>query len=388
MSSDRILTAAIFGVLASVVAPGAQAQKITTLYAFQGTTDGDEPQTGVTSYNKLLYGTTPYGGVSAPCCGTVFSVDPSTHQKTILYSFQALQSGGDGGTPNGLTLANGIFYGTTRIGGAEDTGTLFSFTPGTNVETTLYNSPFSSSYSGLSGIVTYYKGVLYGGAYDYETGVASLYSFKIATSHYKSLVNLPSLSATAGVIYVNGDFYGSASGGTNGTGYLFQFDPSTKVLSVLYSFTGTTDGAGPGPLVYTGSAFYGTTNKGTGSAKYGTIFMLAPPTEGDSEWTLTTLYNFSAAEGATSLAALYYDGSALYGSTPFGNATKYGTIFKYDLSTNQESTLYTFLGKRKDGRTPLGPLTETRGAFYGTTYGYADSGSEADGAGTVFKFQP
>ena len=73
-----------------------------------------------------LYGTTSAGGVGTNF-GTVFNV-ASGGAVTTLYSFD----GTDGTNPvSGLVQStNGNFYGTTRIGGADDYGTVFSLSMG------------------------------------------------------------------------------------------------------------------------------------------------------------------------------------------------------------------------------------------------------------------
>jgi uncharacterized repeat protein (TIGR03803 family) len=61
-------------------------------------------------------------------CGTVFSVDTSTFEEEVLYSFGNQE--GDGLFPyGGLVQANGTFYGTTKMGGAHGKGTVFAVTP-------------------------------------------------------------------------------------------------------------------------------------------------------------------------------------------------------------------------------------------------------------------
>jgi len=66
---------------------------------------------------RNLYGTTQYGG--AGDFGTVFAVNATSHQETVLHSFTGL-FGGDGYSPlAGLARdAAGNMYGTTLWGGA------------------------------------------------------------------------------------------------------------------------------------------------------------------------------------------------------------------------------------------------------------------------------
>lgn len=101
---------------------------LTTLYNFcsqPGCTDGVNPWAGlVLATDGNFYGTTFGGGAFSNCpvgigCGTVFKITPAG-TLTTLHNF-ALNSGAN---PAGaLTQAtNGIFYGTTSIGGAKGGG--------------------------------------------------------------------------------------------------------------------------------------------------------------------------------------------------------------------------------------------------------------------------
>ena len=104
-----------------------QGWQLTTLYEFQGGSDGYTPSAGLAfDVAGNLYGTTTYGGIG-PCedfgeagCGTVFKLSPAgdgTWQKSLLHTF----SGGTRGAyPNGGTLVvdgAGKLYGATVAGG-------------------------------------------------------------------------------------------------------------------------------------------------------------------------------------------------------------------------------------------------------------------------------
>ena len=103
---------------------------LTTLHSFDGT-DGFGPTAGlVEATNGNFYGTTagdPLGFCSDISCGTVFKITASG-TLTTLHSF----NGTDGSTPMGglLQATNGVFYGTTSNGGANNEGTVFSYSEG------------------------------------------------------------------------------------------------------------------------------------------------------------------------------------------------------------------------------------------------------------------
>jgi uncharacterized repeat protein (TIGR03803 family) len=109
--------------------------KLTTLYSFcsQGDcTDGAYPYAGlVQATDGNFYGTTFQGGADYSFCpggcGTVFEITAGG-KLTTLHSFD----GTDGDFPYaGLVQdTNGTFYGTTRTGGANGEGTVFSLSVG------------------------------------------------------------------------------------------------------------------------------------------------------------------------------------------------------------------------------------------------------------------
>jgi uncharacterized repeat protein (TIGR03803 family) len=84
-----------------------------------------------------LFGTTTIRGViNSGGVGTVFklkapAVAGGAWTFFLLHDFTGIGLGtGDGGSPQGgLILQNGLFYGTTQAGGADNLGTVFSVVP-------------------------------------------------------------------------------------------------------------------------------------------------------------------------------------------------------------------------------------------------------------------
>src|SRR5436190_2003791 len=101
-------------------------------------------------------------------------------------------------------------------------------------------------------------------------------------------------------------------------------EASAQTLTTLYSFTGS-DGARPyaGLIADASGNLYGTTDNG-GASGYGTVFKVTPT------GTETVLYSFTGgSDGAYPLAGLIADASGnLYGTTYLGGANGYGTVFK------------------------------------------------------------
>jgi uncharacterized repeat protein (TIGR03803 family) len=98
----------------------------TNLYTFTGGVEGSYPEAVLILSGNTLYGTTRMGGISNS--GTIFSINTDGKGFTTLYTFT---SGSDGSEPNPeLVLSNNTLYGTTAVDGSEGGGTVFSLTLG------------------------------------------------------------------------------------------------------------------------------------------------------------------------------------------------------------------------------------------------------------------
>ena len=174
-----------------------------------------------------------------------------------------------------------------------------------------------------------------------------------------------------------GNLYGTTSGGGDYTdGTVFKLDTTDKE-TVLYSFKGYPDGAGPiADLVQDAQGnLYGTTDSG-GASGYGTVFKV------DTTGKESVLHSFTGTggDGAYPTAGLVQDAQGnLYGTTlEGGGVSGLGTVFKVD-TTGKETVLYSFADPL-DGALPNSDLVrDAQGNLYGTTSGDAYS------YGTVFK---
>jgi uncharacterized repeat protein (TIGR03803 family) len=219
-----------------------------------------------------------------------------------------------------------------------------------------------------------------------------------------------------------GALYGTTSaGGATGNGAVFKLTPPAKgqtdwTETVLYSFCALpncSDGSTPvAGLIFENEiardveghadahhvadkhgALYGTTFSGGRAFNSGTIFKLAPPPRGQTDWTETVLYSFAGgpSDGHNPSGGLMADRrGALYGTTEAGGAGQPGGGIVFKLappakhqSDWTETVLYDFcsLSNCSDGSGPqAGLIADGKGALYSTTEG---GGSERHG--TVFK---
>jgi uncharacterized repeat protein (TIGR03803 family) len=193
------------------------------------------------------------------------------------------------------------------------------------------------------------------------------------------------------ILDTSGNLYSTTpAGGASGNGTVFKLTNSdgSWTESVLYSFAGGTDGATPyAELTFdTNGNLYGTTYYG-GASSAGTVFQLAPNSGGT--WTESLLYSFTGgSDGANPAAGLIFDPSGnLYGATYLGGASGDGVVYKLTPNSNgtwTESVLHTFTGGQDGSNPQFGNLTfDTAGNLYGTTY--LGGGS---GAGVVYELTP
>jgi uncharacterized repeat protein (TIGR03803 family) len=279
--------------------------------------------------SKLVLGTDGnfYGansGISTP--GSIFKIAPDG-TFTTLYTFSATggtnETNSDGANPYGrLTQgSDGNFYGTTRLGGAYGSGTVFQITP--------------------AGALT------------------SLYSFgAIGTAAGTPGQNLDGLFPVAGLIQgSDGNFYGgTTSGGQNGIGTLFKISAG-GALTALHQFS---------------------------NATAGTLTLSISPTTitlGQSA-TLTWTSSSGQSEGGGPLHSLTLgqDGN-LYG---FGGEVASATDTVFQLTpAGFYTTLIPASTGNANGGDPNSLFQTSDGSFYGTTRYGNDNGPTPDG--TVFK---
>jgi uncharacterized repeat protein (TIGR03803 family) len=150
-----------------------------------------------------------------------------------------------------------------------------------------------------------------------------------------------------------------------------------QTFSVLYNFTGSSDGGYPyGYLVRDNAGnLYGTT-EAYGASGAGTVFRVSKTGKE------TVLYAFTGgSDGANPFAGLLRDTAGnLYGTTAYGGTYGVGTVFKVS-KTGKETVLHSFAGGTADGCYPFGGLLQdAAGNLYGTT-----EVCGASGVGTVFK---
>ena len=273
----------------------------------------------------------------------------------VIYNFSG---GSDGATPEAGVVIDraGNLYGTTSTRGAFDAGTVFKLEP-----------------KGSGWILS------------------PLYSFTGGNDG-----QFPLAPVTIGP---DGNLYGITFNGGNsdcelGCGTVFKLTFPARVCeaascpwieSVLYRFTGGSDGGNPTGNVIFDSAgnLYGT-SQGGGSNGDGTVFKL---THSGGSWTESVLHSFSAqSEGSSPQSGVIFDRVGnLYGTAIFGGPNDDGIVFELMPSGSgwTEQTLYAFTGK-SDGAYPVGGLIfDSAGDLYD-----AASSAGPNNGGAAFELSP
>jgi uncharacterized repeat protein (TIGR03803 family) len=344
--------------LAIIIAlsPAAHAQTLTVLHTFNGKPDGREPIAGVTrDAAGNVYGTTYYGGTYD--LGLVYKLahKGSGWVLSPLYSFQRGQGAGGYAPVGGVTIgSDGNLYGTASSGGPYGAGTVYKLSPPATVckaflclwtETPLY----------------YFTGGADGGTPD------------------------------AAVIFDSaGNMYGTtAGGGTGDNGVVFKLTPSGSgwTESVLYSFAGSPDGAGPfSAVTFDGNGnLYGTTNGG--GTGFGTVYQLTPSGPG---WTEKVIYAFqNSNDGAIPYAGLVLDPEGnLYGATFYDGAYGGGAVFEL-MPSNGNWIFSVLYSPDVELGGAAGTLARSsNGTLYGTLFSGGGEGCSGYGCGSVFQLSP
>jgi uncharacterized repeat protein (TIGR03803 family) len=198
----------------------------------------------------------------------------------------------------------------------------------------------------------------------------------------------------------SGALYGALSQrGPLGNGVIYKLTPPSGSSgrwseSIIYSFTGGTDGSGPTSdlAIDASGALYGITSGG-GAGACGTVFQLVPPSGGGTAWTENTLYSFPCGSVSPEPGDVILDSATgnLYGVAGYAGTLGGGYVYQLQPPTSGGSWTYNLLHSFTNnpsapgyvkGYDPWSLVLGKDGSLYGTTiYGGA-------GGGTVYKLSP
>ena len=396
-----------------VALPSAQAQ-FKLLYTFSGGADGGIPYGRViTDTSGNIYGTTFWGGNlncnSGNGCGVVYKL-AKAGTETVLYSF----AGGpkDGAFPYTALImdASGNFYGTTTAGGSASgclgsgCGTVFKLNA-QGQETVLYNftggadggEPYSALISDAAG--NFYGTTLVGGDLTCNSPVGCGVVYKITPAGTQTVLYsftggtdgaYPELDSLA--MDAKGNLYGTTKGGGDPTcacGVVFKMAKGGKMIKggkpiVLHIFKGgPKDGRFPlsGVTLTVKGSVLGTAANGGANDK-GVLFKMS--TLGKN---FVDLHDFGAGtDGSSPFAGVNVcSNGSIVGSTSTGGSNfYYGTIFTVN-SAKKETVLYDYDGSFGGG-VPVATFAWKRDGAENTFFATASQGGNINGmngSGTV-----
>lgn len=404
------------------------------LNQFVADNPGSKPNGDLIEVNNKLYGFTSEGGSSNN--GVLFSFDIVAQQYALLYSFDGAANGAN---PKGkLLLANnGLLYGVTSKGGANNGGVLFSYNIATAAFTKLHDFTFISGIEPDGGLVEHSAGELFG--LTYRGGVNDkgvLFQYTISGNVYQDLVDFNALNGenprgtllktpngylmgltTNGGVNSNGVVFGyrvssntftkhvdlstltggnpegsllfhpasakcfglATQDGANNEGTLFQLDTNGTAFLKLYDFQQLTGGHPKGALSMVGNnKLLGNTYDG-GPANYGTAFTIN--TNG-TNYAASGIYDFFGV-GANPAGSFLLSSAQdkYYCLTLNGGLTSNGMLVSVDTATFNLSASFSFNDAGADGGFPVGGIIKaTNGKVYGTT-----SKGGTNGMGTAYQ---
>lgn len=289
--------------------------------------------------NNKLYGTTRQGGTENS--GIIYSIDTNGSNHTILHNFFA--DDGDGIHPSsGLTLVqnvtiesvlyNNILYGVTISGGIFNCGAIYAYILDDNTYVQIYSFP----------------------------------------SHINNVLGMNPMGF---LNFHNGKLYGVASnGGENNGGTIYSINIDGTNMTVLHAFSsleGTTPVAG---LALYNNIFYGTASV-AGPNSNGTIYSVNSIPVGDV-YEFNVLHVFDSDDsnngGYPQSEVIVYN-DKLYGTAPNGGTDNRGIIYSIDISGANFARIHAF--DSSEGYYPHGGLVRFGHKLYGvTSQAYASDG--------------
>ena len=254
----------------------------------------------------------PAGGGGSGGCGTIIQLTPpgvgqSAWTETTLYSFTGAA---DGCSANGLIIdGRGRLFATTYYGGSQNT--------------------YCGAGGGCGSVIELVPPALGQTGWNEQT----LWTFQGGLDGASSAA--PLAEGRNGVLYGTTQFGGGAACSYyNGCGTVFALTPPaerggpwTEQILAVFPATGNGDVPAAAVIIDREGALYGTTS--TNFAENGTVFRVNPPVQGQTVWSLETLFNFAGNRtGSVPYGPLTADkAGTLYGTTLYGGETGNGIVF-------------------------------------------------------------
>jgi uncharacterized repeat protein (TIGR03803 family) len=255
----------------------------TVLHSFYAGSAGSHPIAALVAVSGELYGTTSAGGLYNR--GVVFKMTTSGTE-TVLYNFGSNTA--DGSQPLSRLLSIGdMLYGTTYAGGTVSLGTVFAVNKSSGQETVLHSFGIGHdgrrpTYGRLLNVGDKLYGTTKDGGGNTAPGYGTVYSIAPTPSGTYTVVHAfdggsDGCHPQAGLVLHKGLLYGTTDGcGAYGAGTIFVIDPTSNTLTTIWAFGTVPAGQHPqSDLKVVNDTIYGTTLRG-GTNDKGTVFSLKP----------------------------------------------------------------------------------------------------------------
>ncbi|NOS93300.1 MAG: T9SS type A sorting domain-containing protein [Cyclobacteriaceae bacterium] len=292
-----------------------------------GGSNGSTPNSTLSqTSNGEVFGTTYLGGLNNS--GVIFKIKPDGTGFTKLHDFDNI----DGATPNRTKIVeapNGELYSTTYYGGSDNKGVIYKIRKDGTGFTKLFEFNGSNG-SFPNSLIFHPNGNLYGTTNN--GGVVArgvIYKIKQDGSGFTKLFDFSYGNGVNPIgnliVGLDGYIYGTTSGGGSlGYGVIFRINSDGSNFNVIFNLGGNYGGNPIGGLLQSSDGYlYGTTSIG-GANDLGVIYRILP--DGSD---FSVLHNFNAANGAKSSSNLVEGGDGyLYGTTDVGGINNSGVVFK------------------------------------------------------------
>ncbi|MCC6817842.1 MAG: T9SS type A sorting domain-containing protein [Bacteroidia bacterium] len=267
--------------------------------------------------------------------------------------------------PTSLTKGpNGKLYGLTMTGGANNRGFIYKFDPSTNTVIPLYDFSVNSGYGTNYGSMVFaYDSFLLGQTFQ---GARTFFKFNVYTNTYTIIASsLQDMRYQRPFLASDGHLYTTIiSGGNNGLGMIMRYNKNLNTYTAVHHFN-SNDGKLPnnGLMQASNGKLYGMTTEG-GSANNGVIYRYDI-----SNQTFTLLYSFSGT--GTPLkpyGTLVETSPGILHGIADGGASNNGCIFSYNINTNTVTLKASFVSATH-GYAPRGSLIKaSNGKLYFNTF--------------------
>jgi uncharacterized repeat protein (TIGR03803 family) len=371
-----------------------QTYNYSTIYNFTGGADGFQIGDIYPGPAGYLYAISEATFENGPTMGSgaIVQLSEATHAVTVVDSF-----------PNGATLPGiplgpfyfdqqGDLYGLSVYGGPNNAGTYFEIPAGSHSATVLTSftgsngdNPFApgltSDSNGNIYATTFFGGIGYTGTIN--TGFGTLFKIAAGTN---SITDLVQFNGSNGenphgnlLMDSNGDMFGVTEiGGRNNDGTLYELPAGSTSLKTLFNFTNADDIPGGGVIADSQGNLYGLTQGDGEPGDYGTIYQYNINTQ-----QMKTLFTFDGTDGGSPGGQLYLSPSGnLIGAAGFNGLYGLGNIFEFDPQTDALTILHSFSDTdgSTDGYFPSGLVADPQGNLYGV-----GGHGGIYGAGTIFE---